>query len=319
MISVDIVFMGTPDFSIPSLEALDENPAIEIKGVVTQPDRKRGRGQKVRFSPVKKTALERDLRVFQSDDVNRDSFLETLGELEPEAVVVVAFGQILGQKLLELPEYGCINLHASLLPAYRGASPIHRAIIDGQDVTGVTTMYMDQNLDQGDIIYQEEVEITGEETAGSLHDKLAAIGSDLLVKTLIDIERGDAPRRSQNHEQATYTGRLDKDLGKIDWTESAGDIYNLVRGVTPWPGAYTFLDGDRLKVWWAEVVDREINPGDNEPGTVIRASEKEGIVVQAGKGLIRICELQPAGKTRMTADEYLRGYELKPGTILGRK
>ncbi|MFW5995785.1 MAG: methionyl-tRNA formyltransferase [Halanaerobiaceae bacterium] len=314
---MNIIFMGTPDFSIPALQSLDENPEIKIKGVVTQPDRKRGRGQKVHFSPVKKEALARDLRVFQSDDVNRKSFLHTLRELKPEGIVVVAFGQILGRELLALPEYGCINLHASLLPAYRGASPIHRAIIDGEEITGVTTMYMNKNLDEGDIIYQKEVEITQEDTAGTLHDKLADIGADLLVKTLIDVENGTAPRTPQNHSEAIYTGRLDKEIGEIDWSKSAREIYNLVRGVTPWPGAYTFLQGKRLKLWKTDVIASETPPVDNEPGTVIRVSGEEGIVVQTGKGLLSIKELQPAGKNRMYTEEYLHGYKLKSGTRLG--
>jgi methionyl-tRNA formyltransferase len=305
-----IVFMGTPDFAVPSLEKINESSSLEILGVVTQPDRPRDRGQKLRPTPVKATALKMGIEVFETSNVNKEPFLNKLRALQPEAIVVVAFGQKLGNEILDLPVYGCINLHASLLPEYRGASPIHQVIIDGKKLTGVTTMYMDEGWDTGDIIYKEEVEIADKETVGELHDRLASIGAKLLVKTLIDIEKGTAPREAQDDELATYAGKIDKDTGKIDWGKSARDIFNLIRGVNPWPGAYTYYHGDLIKIWKAEMLEDINFPGSDKPGRIVSAGEEDGLVVKTGKGYLRINELQLAGRRKMSVKEFLRGYNI---------
>ena len=291
---MNIIFMGTPEFAVPSLERLYSDSEIQINAVVTQPDRRSGRGQKVHYSDIKEKALEFGLEVLQSNNVNQNEFLENIKKYDPDFIVVVAFGQKLSPELLEIPEYGCINLHASLLPEYRGSSPIHKAIIDGKEITGNTTMYMDEGWDDGDIIYQQEVKINKKDTVGDLHDKLAKNGAELLVKTLKDVERDKAPRIAQDDSEATFAYKIDKSLGQIDWNENAEDIYNLVRGVNPWPGAYTFLDGERIKIWETEIYDSEKNT-DKKSGVILEANADEGILVQTGNGIISIKELQLSG------------------------
>lgn len=308
---MNIIFMGTPDFAVPSLKKLINDNDIEISAVVTQPDRKRGRGQNIKFSAVKKAALAANLKVLQSDNVNEKNFLEKLSSFGADFVVVVAFGQKLGEKLLNLPRYGCINLHASLLPEYRGSSPIHKAIIEGENVTGNTTMYMGPGWDDGDIIYQQEVEIKKDDTVGKLHDKLAENGAELLVKTLHDVKDGSAPRIPQNEDEATFAYKIDKKLGRINWEKNAEDIYNLVRGVNPWPGAYSFLEGKRIKIWWIEIKDYENT--NKKPGTIIKANIDDGILVQTGDGIISIEELQIAGGTKISYQDFLNGHQLEKG------
>lgn len=313
-----IVFMGTPDFSVPSLIKLAQSDRIIIEGVVTQPDKPRGRGQTLQPTPIKKTAQELELTVIQEKNVNNPEFLNRLSSINLDAIVVVAFGQKLGSKLLNMPEYGCINLHASLLPLYRGASPIHQAIIDGRKVTGVTTMYMDQGWDTGDMIYKKEVKIKRNDTVGDLHDKLAKIGADLLLKTLIDVKKGTAPREKQNEEKATYASKIDKATGEIDWSQSAEAIFNLVRGVNPWPGAYTYYNNNLLKIWKVEVKKEDINDikfncSAAEPGTVLAASNDLGLLINTGKGIVGVKKLQPAGKNPMDINDFLNGYDLNPG------
>lgn len=310
-----IVFMGTPEFAVPSLQRLNDDQEIEIKAVVTQPDRKSGRGQKVQYSDIKEKALENDLEVMQSKNVNQKDFLDGLRKIKPDFIVVVAFGQKLSPELLEIPKYGCINLHASLLPEYRGSSPIHKAIIDGKKVTGNTTMYMDEGWDDGDIIYQQELEISEEDTVGLMHDKLAEAGADLLLKTLKDIKAGQAPRIEQDDSKATFAYKIDKSLGEIDWQQSAWDIHNLIRGVNPWPGAYTFLNSKRLKVWKSKVSDLENT--DFEPGTIVKANIKDGILVQTGDGILAIEKLQLPGAKRIEAEDFLNGHQLNAEEKLG--
>lgn len=319
-----IVFMGTPDFAVPSLIKLSEDSEIEIAGVVTQPDRKKGRGQKLKPSPVKKKASELGLEIFQPENINNSDFVTKLNGVSPAAIVVVAFGQKIGSEILSLPEHGCINLHASLLPEYRGASPIHKVIINGEQASGVTTMYMDEDWDTGDIIYKQKVEIKKDDTVGVLHDKLAEIGAGLLVKTLIDVEKGTAPRVEQDDSKATYAYKLDKKAGEINWNQSAKKIYNLVRGVNPWPGAYTLLEGKILKVWETSIVDLdeidniELSVDQNSvPGEIISGSENSGLIVQTGEGLIKIEKLQLEGRKEMPAVDFLRGHQIKPGEKLG--
>lgn len=304
-----IVFMGTPEFAVPSMLELYNDQQIEIKAVVTQPDRKSGRGQRVHFSDIKKEALKLDLEVLQTENVNQEEFLNKLKTMEVDFIVVVAFGQKLSPELLAIPKYGCINLHASLLPEYRGSSPIHKAIIDGKKITGNTTMYMDQGWDDGDIIYQQEVEIKKDYTVGKLHDILAKKGSKLLLKTLKDVKSGEAPRISQNEAEATFAYKIDKSLGAIDWNQSAEEIYNLVRGVNPWPGAYTELENKTIKIWETEI--SEFDDSDLAPGTIIKANQDEGLLVQTADGVLAVKKLQLPGGRRMNVQDFLNGHQLK--------
>lgn len=304
-----IVFMGTPDFAVPALKELYQDDDIEISAVVTQPDRKSGRGQKIHYSDIKKEALKYNLEVLQSENVNQDQFLNNLKKMEVDFIVVVAFGQKLSPELLNLPKYGCINLHASLLPEYRGSSPIHRAIIEGKEITGNTTMYMDEGWDDGDIIYQQEIEIKPEDTVGKLHDKLAQKGAKLLLKTLKDIKAGKAPRIPQNEENLSFAYKIDKSLGKIDWKQSSEDIYNLIRGVNPWPGAYSYLDGKRVKIWESELSSK--NNSQKKAGTIVKADAEEGILVQTGDGILAIKKLQFPGRKKIEVEDFLNGHQIK--------
>lgn len=317
-----IIFMGTPEFAVPSLVSLNKAEDIKIEAVVTQPDRKSGRGQKVHFSDIKKKALELDLEVLQSKNVNQDQFRAKLKALKADFIVVVAFGQKLSPELLEMPEYASLNLHASLLPEYRGSSPIHKAIIDGKKISGNTTMYMAEGLDTGDIIYQQQVEIKKDETVGDLHDKLAEKGAKLLLKTLRDIKAGKAPRIPQTETEASFATKIDKKLGLINWKEDAEKIYNLIRGVNPWPGAYTFLDTERVKIWESELpaeAEQKYGVEDAEPGEIIRADSKEGILVQTGSGILAVKKLQLPGTKRMTALDFLNGHQLSRGNSFNSK
>ena len=304
-----IIFMGTPEFAVPSMLKLYNDDQIEIEAVVTQPDRKSGRGQKVHYSDIKEKALELDLEIMQSENVNQNEFLTKLKEIEPDFIVVVAFGQKLSPDLLEIPNHGCINLHASLLPEYRGSSPIHKAIINGKKTTGNTTMYMDQGWDDGDIIYQQKIIIKEDDTVGDLHDKMAAQGAELLLKTLKDVKAGEAPRIAQTDSEATFAYKIDKSLGEIDWNQGAEDIYNLIRGVNPWPGAYTELDGDKIKIWESKITDRENT--EFKPGTIIKADHNNGILVQTADGVISIERLQLPGGKRMDAQDFLNGHQIE--------
>ncbi len=313
---MDIVFMGSPDFAVNSLEKLAKSKKINIKAVVTQPDRKKGRGQKKQGTAIKKKAIELELNVLTTDNVNDKDFIEKLESLAPEILVVVAFGQKLSKYLLDLTEYGAINLHASLLPKYRGSSPIHQAIINGDNKTGVTTMYMNEELDKGDIIYKKKIDIKRDDTVGHLHDKLADLGADLLLKTLSDIKKGKAERRVQNHKKATYAPKIDKNYGKINWSKSAEEIYNFVRGVNPWPGAYSKLNDKLLKIWKVSLVDDKYISKEGEIAEIIEANTEDGILVQTGKGIIKIDVLQLAGKKKMKVEDFLRGNNVEIGKKL---
>lgn len=311
--------MGTPEFAASCLRALLESRHLVV-GVVTQMDRPRGRGKKLAFSPVKELALKQGLPVLQPSNLKDPEFLSILQEWDPEAIVVAAFGRLLPPAVLSLPPYGCINVHASLLPRYRGAAPIQRAIMNGEKETGVTTMYMVEKLDAGDIILQQKVSIPPEMTAGELERELASLGAGLLVRTLDLIEVGQAPRIPQNEELATYAPPLTPEEEKINWAEEAVKIVNHIRGLSPLPGAYTLREGERLKiyrarVWDGEKKDKEILQG--RPGQITAIFPQEGFLVQAGEGEVLILEVQPPGKRVMSAAEYLRGYRLKAGEYLG--
>ena len=303
--------MGSPDFAVDSLEKLHFSEKINIEAVISQPDRKKGRGQKKKATPVKKKASELGIEVLTSTNVNQKSFIEKIKKYSPDAIVVVAFGQKFSRDLLELPEYGCINLHASLLPKYRGSSPIHQSIINGDNKTGVTTMYMDEKLDNGDIIYKKEIKIEYKDTVGKLHDKLASEGAELLLKTMIDIEKGIAPRKEQNDKKATYAPKIDKSLGKINWNDKTEKIYNLVRGVNPWPGAYTYYEGEKIKIWKVSIVNNDFDKG--EIGEIIKSDVDNGIIVRTADGYLKIDKLQPAGKRKMNVEDYLRGNVIAKG------
>ena len=306
-----VIFMGTPDFSVGTLEALVQ-AGHEVVLAVTQPDKPKGRGGKMQYTPVKEKALEYDIPVFQPVKVREKSCVEKLDSYKADVMVVVAFGQILPREILELTPYGCINVHASLLPKYRGAAPIQWSIIDGETVTGVTTMQMDEGLDTGDMLLKTEVPLEPDETGGSLHDKLSAAGAKLCVETLKALEEKTVTPEKQGETPTKYARMLDKELGKIDWTKDAASIERLVRGLNPWPSAYTSWEGKTMKIWSAEVVDRECKA---PCGTVAEVT-KTDFSVQTGQGLLKVTELQIPGKKRMAADAFLRGYKMETGTLL---
>ncbi|HWQ30528.1 MAG TPA: methionyl-tRNA formyltransferase [Negativicutes bacterium] len=309
-----IVFMGTPEFAVPCLEALIEQKH-DIIAVVTQPDRARDRGKKLAPPPVKVRAEEAGIPVYQPERIKTGEFVETLRALKPDAMIVVAFGQMLSQEILDIPSYGCINVHASLLPQYRGAAPINWCIINGEQKTGVTTMYMDKGMDTGDMIIKRELEISENATAGELHDRLMLLGASVLSETMELIQKGNAPRITQDSSNATYAPIMDKKLGSIDWTKSAPDIRNLIRGTYPWPGAYSTYNGKVFKIFAADIVDND-TPNKN-PGCISRVG-RNSITVACGKGSLRISELQFQNEKRMAVEAYLRGHEILEDTVLGQ-
>ena len=309
-----IVFMGTPDFSVPALEALVEG-GHEVVAAITQPDKPKGRGKAVLMTPVKEKAMELGIPVYQPVKVREPEFVEKLRQMEPDAIVVVAFGQILPKSILEIPRYGCVNIHASLLPKYRGAAPIQWAVIDGERESGVTTMFMNEGLDTGDMLEKEAVTLDPKETGGSLHDKLSAIGGRLILSTLKGLEDGTLKGTPQTDEGTCYAKMLKKSLGDIDWTMDATAIERLIRGLNPWPSAYTCLHGKTLKIWDGDVLEREYGV---EPGTVAEVA-KDRLVVQTGQGSLAIRSLQLEGKKRMDAGDFLRGYAVEAGTRLERR
>lgn len=313
-----IIFMGTPDFSVGTLEALIA-AGHEISLVVTQPDKPKGRGKAMAFSPVKETALSHGLEIYQPRKIRQPECIEYLKKYDADLIIVVAFGQILPKEILEMPKYGCVNVHASLLPKYRGAAPIQWAVINGEKVTGVTTMRMDEGLDTGDMILKREMELSKEETGGSLFDKLSKVGAELCVETVKELEQGTAVFTPQNHDEATHTTMIKKNFGMIDFSRSATEIEQLIRGLNPWPSAFTHLNGKMLKIWSAKVVTSEesqlVIPKAAEPGTILQA-DKRGIVVKCGQDLLVLEKVQLEGKKRMDADAFLRGYTLDTGIVL---
>lgn len=306
-----VVFMGTPDFAVPCLEALCE--AHDVLAVVTQPDRPRGRGQKLQPSPVKVFALARGLPVWQPEKIKAPEAVERLRALQPELIVVVAFGQILSQAILDIPPLGCVNVHASLLPAYRGAAPIHWAIINGEAESGVTTMRMDAGLDTGDMLLKRKVKISQEMTTGELHDRLMAEGASLLLETAQALAEGSAAPAPQDEALSSYAPLLKKEHERIDWTRGAQAVHDLVRGLDPWPGAYCLLGGKALKLWRTRVLPAQMGAG--APGEVT-ALTADGFVVAAGDGALEILEVQPPGKRRMRAADFVRGRGVAVGERL---
>lgn len=307
-----VVFMGTPDFSVPTLQKLIDEK-YEVAAVVTQPDKPKGRGKAVQFTPVKELAVKYDIPVFQPKRIKgNEEFYEEMKALNPDVMVVVAFGQLLPIEILELPKYGCINIHASLLPKYRGAAPIQWVILDGEKETGVTTMMMDVGLDTGDMLLKEVVPIEEKETGGSLHDKLSAAGGNLIIETLKHVEDGTIVRTPQGDAESNYAKMLNKELGKIDFTRSAVEIERLIRGLNPWPSAYTSLHGKTLKVWDANVVEGKSQA---KPGEIIEIG-KSSFTVMTGEKALEIMEMQLEGKKRMTTEAFLRGYTVEKGEVL---
>ncbi|MDF2820774.1 MAG: methionyl-tRNA formyltransferase [Clostridiales bacterium] len=306
-----VVFMGTPDFAVPTLVEL-VNAGHDVVAVITQPDKPKGRGNLMQFPPVKEKALEYNIPIYQPTKVRAPEFVDFLTQIAPDIIVVAAFGQILSKSIIDLPKYGCINVHASLLPRYRGAAPIQWAVINGEEVAGVTIMHMDVGIDTGDMISKASVTVDKDDTGGSLQDKLSLIGSKLLIETLPMLENGTSNRTKQCEEDSTYFSMLRKELGNIEWSKSAVEIERLIRGLNPWPSAYTTIDGKTLKIWKADVIDKDY---DAEPGTLVEV-EKDLIIVQTGNKCLALIDLQLEGKKRMTVDSFLRGYKVNKYTIL---
>ena len=306
-----IVFMGTPDFAATSLNALIE-ANYNIESVVTNPDRPKGRGMKMLYTPVKEVAISKNIPIFQPERVrNNEDFINKIKEINPDVICVVAYGKILPKEILDIPKYGCINVHASLLPKYRGAAPIQWAILNGDKETGVTTMYMDVGMDTGDMILTEKVQIDENETTGELWDRLAKIGGKLLVETLKQIENGNAPRIPQGNN-FTIAPMLDKEMSKIDWeNKTAEEIKNLVRGLNPIMGAYTLLNGKKIKFWKVEVANNLGYDEDNikmlQNGTVIVSDPRDGIFIKTKKGILRVLEIQGENAKKMPIQDFLRG------------
>lgn len=351
-----VVFMGTPDFAVGTLQALIDSPDYQVQAVFTQPDKAKGRGKAMQAPPVKETALAAGIPVYQPERIREPQWVGILRELCPDAIVVVAFGQIIPEDILSLPPGGCINVHASLLPKYRGAAPIQWAVIEGERESGVTTMRMDAGLDTGDMILKETVALAPDETGGSLFDKLSAVGASLLIRTLDAINDGTAQYEKQPKESPTpYAAMLTKKDGRIDWTKSAEQIERLIRGMAPWPSAYTTYRGKTLKLWGAvaqadleadrakdaevfaaearmgvvaqvdleadrakdaEVLAAEVQTESEAPGTAAEVT-KTALKIRTGNGVLSVLELQPEGKKRMPVDAFLRGYPVKPGEVFG--
>ena len=309
-----IVFMGTPDFAVDALEAIIQ-AGHEITCVVTQPDKPKGRGKEMQFPPVKECAIQHNLPVFQPVKIKTPEAIETLKTYDADIYVVAAFGQILSQEILDMPKYGCVNIHASLLPKYRGSAPIQWAIINGETETGVTIQQMNAGVDTGDILCKAIVPIAAKETGASLFDKLSEAGAKLIVEALKQIEAGTLIAEPQDDSQATHAKMLTKSLGHIDWTQSAVTIERLIRGLNSWPSAYTSLRGKTLKIWEADVAE-DVQEQKGTPGTVIGVT-KDAIVVQTGEGVLQLSNIQLEGKKRMTVKDFLLGYKVESGEQLG--
>lgn len=307
-----VVFMGTPDIAVEVLNGLICSKKHEVVEVVTQPDRPRGRSGKPAFSPVKEVAIKENIPVFQPEKIKSADSVEHLKSLDFDVIVVVAFGQILSKEILDMPKYGCINVHASLLPRWRGAGPIQWAILAGDEKTGVTTMQMDVGLDTGDMLLKQEIAIEPDETGGSLFDKMAKLGSRLLLETLDGVEEGTITPESQKDEDSTYAKMLTKDMGNLDFTKSAKEVDCYIRGLNPWPSAFTHYEGKTLKLWRAKVAD---DIEGLKPGQIGRIT-KDTFSIQTGEGSLVIYELQMEGKKRMNTADFLRGVSVKEGVCL---
>lgn len=331
-----VVFMGTPDFAVGALTAIVE-AGHQVAAVVTQPDKPKGRGKEMQMTPVKQCALAHGIPVFQPVKIKEPEAVEQLRNYGADLFVVAAFGQILSEEILDMPKYGCVNIHASLLPKYRGAGPIQWSIINGEKITGVTIMQMEKGLDTGDMLFRRSVEIAPGETADTLHDKLAAAGAELIVEAIPKIEAGEVTPEKQRDEDSSYAKMLTKAMGRIDWSLEAEKLDCLIRGLISWPGASTVFRGKTLKIWEEEPVAEERLPADTEPmlsaqasagqegnamckdappGTVVRV-DRDAFYVQTGKGLLKIKAVQPEGKKRMAVKDFLLGYPVQAGDVFG--
>lgn len=308
-----VIFMGTPDFSVNTLEEIIK-AGHEVVLVVSQPDKAVGRSKALKYTPVKECALSHGIEVYQPQKIRTEESIEYLRKYNADIFIVEAFGQIIPKAILDMPRFGCVNVHASLLPKYRGAAPIQWAVINGEKTTGVTIMRMDEGIDTGDMIMKQEVELDAEETGGSLFDKLAETGAKLCVKAMEAIENGTAVYTPQDDSLATHTGKIKKEMGSIDWSMDAEVIERLIRGLNPWPSAYTRLDDKNLKIWKAKVVSHEVKAS---PGCILKVTKDE-LEVQAGNAVLALEEIQLEGKKRMTVDAFLRGYEVSEGSFLKR-
>lgn len=309
MARLKTIFLGTPDFAVPCLRILQEK--TDILAVVTQPDRPKGRGHQLQASPVKEAALAYGLTVLQPEKIKTEEFTAKLEAMAPDLIVVVAFGQILSQRILDIPRLGCVNVHASLLPRYRGAAPIHWSIINGETETGVTTMLMDAGLDTGDMLLKDKVAITPDMTTAELHDKLMDMGAGLLAQTVDGLAAGTIVPEKQDDSLSNYAGLLKKETGHVDWTKSAQEVHNLVRGLNSWPVAWTLLNGKNYKLWRTKALE-----GDSKqaPGTVVELTNKS-FQVATGKGLLEVLEIQPPNKKRMNAGDFVRGHGVSIGDV----
>lgn len=309
-----VLFMGTPDFAVGALEAIIQ-AGHEVLCVVTQPDKPKGRSGQMQFSPVKECALKYGLPVFQPERIKRPEAVEELKKYDAQVFVVAAFGQIVSREILDMPPYGCINIHASLLPKYRGASPIQQAVLDGEEKSGVTIMQMEDGIDTGDILYQKEIMLDAKETGQSLFEKLSVLGAEAIVEALPLLEAGKLTPAAQDESKATHVKMISKSQGFIDWSESGVIIERKIRGLNSWPSAYTNYKGKQLKIWDADVVDMAAE-GEGKPGMVVGV-DKENILVQTGEGVLAIKQLQLEGKKRMSTHDFLLGCQVVVGELLG--
>lgn len=308
---MDIIFAGTPDFSVPILESLHKE-GYNIKMVITQQDRPKGRGKQMQPTPVKEKALELGLEVYQPKNINSRESLDKIKEANSEVIVVVAYGQIFKTEILNLPKYGCINIHASILPKYRGAAPINWVLINGEKETGVTIMQMEEGLDSGDMYYKKRIDIKPEDDAFTIHDKLSILGAEAIVESLDKIVIKELEGEEQDHSLSTYAPMLSRDTGKIDWNKKNFEIVNLIRGVKGWPSATTYYEDEKIKIHLAKTIDEDYS---NIPGEIIKVDD-DGVLVQTGKGSILIEELQFPNKRKMNVSEYIQGNEIKEKTVL---
>lgn len=306
-----VVYMGTPEFAVPCLKALIDKH--EVMAVISQPDKPKGRGKKLLPTPVKEEALKHNIPVYQPEKIKDEAFIEQLSKIDADIFVVAAYGQILPEAILNMPRYGCINVHGSLLPKYRGAAPMQQAVIDGEEVTGITIMYMEKGLDTGDMLLKCEIPITPEDTYGSLHDKMSEAGAKLLLEALDKIEKGEITPEKQDDSKATYAHRIEKSMGHIDWSKSSKEIINLIRGLNPAPGAYTFYNEEMIKLWKAVEVNENYS---GTPGEIADINPKKGFTVKTGDSAVLICEMQAKGGKKMSSSDYLRGHAMEKGIIL---
>ncbi len=307
---MDIVFMGTPDFAVPALKALIEKH--NVTAVISQPDRPKGRGKKLLPTPVKAAAEESNIPVYQPEKIKDEKFTDFLETIKADIFVVAAYGQILSERILNIPKYGCINVHGSLLPEYRGAAPIQQSILDGRKKTGVTIMYMEKALDSGDMILKREVDITDDDTYGTLHDKMAIEGAKALIEAIDMIEKGTAKPEKQDDSLSSYAHMITKEMGRIDWSKSSEEIRNKIRGFNPVTGAYTSFNDEIIKIYAADIV----SGSDGKPGEIIAVDKKKGFTVRTGSGALLIREIQAKGGKKMNTADYMRGHSIEKGNIL---